>query len=152
MPKTNEPADVFRYYAMQSDDECWPWLGAWGGRTTDKRPYFMSGYRRQMAYRWVYELYHGVTLTPDQVILHSCDRGSFPVGCGNVHHMRLGTPQDNVEDRVKRNRQGMTDRMVHAIRSLLDEGKTQQEVADLFGVSRELISAIATQRKYRHVT
>jgi hypothetical protein len=129
---SNDPADVFRYYAMGNDDECWIYTGnAWGGQAREKRPYFMAQGRRQIAYRWIYELVNGVTLTPDQLILHSCDKGGYPVGCGNPAHMRIGT--------------------VRAIRTLIEQGRTQQEIADLYGVSRETISAIATTRVYKKV-
>lgn len=151
MPARNEPADVFKSYAMGSDDECWPWLGAWGGRTTDQRPYFMANGRRQIAYRFVYELVNGCVLTADQQIRHTCDRGAYPVGCGNPAHMIAGTNEENRQDMVERNRSGMPKAVVRAIRKLLDQGRTQQEIADLYGVSRETISAIATRRNHRTV-
>jgi DNA-binding XRE family transcriptional regulator len=148
----NEPVDVFRVYAMCGDDECWPYTGsAWGGRSQDQRPYFMAAGRRQIAYRWVYELYYGVVLTPDKSILHSCDNGAFPIACGNPKHMRVGTHQENMEDMKARNRHGMPAHVVQAIRKLLSQGRTQQEIADLYGVARETISAIATQRNHGHV-
>ena len=37
--------------------------------------------------------------------------------------------------------------IVRSIRKLRTEGKTQQEVAELYGVSRETISAIDTGRR-----
>lgn len=144
---------MFKVYALGSDTECWPYLGnAWGGLGgIERRPYFMAAGRRQIAYRWIYELFHGVILTPDQMILHSCDNGKYPIGCGNVHHMRIGTNEQNVADRTLRDRQGMPANVVRAIRKLLAEGVTQQEVASRYGVARETISAIATQRTHSHV-
>jgi hypothetical protein len=148
----NEPSDVFRSYRIGKDDECWEYLGnAWGGQEREKRPYFMAGGRRQIAYRWIYELVNGVTLTPDQIILHSCDRGGYPTGCGNPNHMRLGSVQENSDDMMKRERHGLPRSVVRAIRTLIDSGRTQQEIATLYGVSRETVSAIATQRVYKKV-
>jgi len=149
----NEAVDVFKYYDMTpGPDACWPYIGrAWGGQPREKRPYFMADGRRQIAYRWIYELVHGVTLEPSQLILHSCDNGGYPIGCGNVHHMRVGTVQDNSNDMKGRQRHGMPHTVVRAIRTLLQQGRTQQEIATLYGVSRETISAIATQRVYKHV-
>jgi hypothetical protein len=149
---SNDPADVFRYYAMGNDDECWIYTGnAWGGQAREKRPYFMAQGRRQIAYRWIYELVNGVTLTPDQLILHSCDKGGYPVGCGNPAHMRVGTVQQNSDDMMERQRHGLTKSVVKAIRTLLDQGRTQQEIADLYGIKRETVSAIATTRVYKKV-
>jgi DNA-binding XRE family transcriptional regulator len=50
---------------------------------------------------------------------------------------------------MERERHGLPKTVRNAIRTLLDQGKTQQEVADQWGVSRETISAIATQRVYK---
>ena len=148
----NEPVDVFKHYQILNDDECWPWLGPWGGRSgIERRPYFQAGGKRQIAYRWCYELVHGITLTPDQLILHSCDHGSYPVGCGNVAHMRIGTHDDNMQDMTGRARHGLSHSVVRAIRKLLEQGRTQEEIATLYGVSREAISAIATRRAYGHL-
>jgi DNA-binding transcriptional regulator LsrR (DeoR family) len=65
--------------------------------------------------------------------------------------MRLGTVQDNSDDMVARQRHGMPKTVVRAIRTLLEQGRTQQDIADLYGVSRETISAIATQRAHKTV-
>jgi hypothetical protein len=151
MPPTNDPIDVFKLYRMLGPDECWPWLGAWGGQPRERRPYFMSGRRRQIAYRWVYELVHGVTLTPDQFILHSCDKGGEPTGCGNPKHLRVGTREENMNDAMQRHRYGLPKTVVRAIRRLLSEGRPQQEIADLYGVARTTISAIATEKTHNAV-
>jgi hypothetical protein len=148
---SNEPSDVFQYYRIGTDEECWPWLGAWGGREREKRPYFMARRRRQIAYRWVYELVNGVELVPKQLVLHSCDRGGYPVGCGNPLHLRLGTVQDNADDMVQRDRHGLPKTVVRAIRTLLEQGRPQHEIAALYGISREAVSAIATKRVHKDV-
>ena len=152
MPSTNEPTDVFTLYDMtQANTECWVWKGAWGGRTTGKRPYFMCSGVRTMAYRVVYNLVNGVTLTPEMQLLHSCDNGAWPIGCGNPAHMRVGTVKENANDRVERQRHGMSHSTVQLIRRLLKRGETQQDIADLLTISRESVSAIATGRTYSQV-
>lgn len=149
---TNQPVDVFKLYDMtKATTECWVWKGAWGGRTTGKRPYFMCDGHRTMAYRVVYNLVNGVTLTPEQLLLHSCDNGSWPIGCGNPQHLRIGTTKENADDRVTRQRHGLSHSVVRSIRKLLAAGRTQQQIADLYEVSRETVSAIATGRTYQQV-
>jgi hypothetical protein len=149
--RSNNPTDVFKLYDMTGGpDACWSFKGAaWGGQAREKRPYFMAAKRRQIAYRWIYELVHGVTLTPDQIILHSCDNGGYPIGCGNPVHLRLGTIQENSDDMMQRERHGLPRSVVKAIRTLLDKGRVQHEIADLYGISRECVSSIATQRVYK---
>lgn len=149
MPR-KDPTDVFALYDMSGGpDACWPWQGSWGANHT--RPYFMASRRRIYAYRWVFELVNGVELTPDQLICHSCDQGEYPVGCGNPAHLRIGTNQDNKNDAVERERVGLPAYAVRGIRTLLNQGKTQQEIADLYGVSRERIRDIAIGHTYKEV-
>jgi transcriptional regulator len=65
--------------------------------------------------------------------------------------MRIGTHDDNMQDMTGRARHGLSHSVVRAIRKLLEQGRTQEEIATLYGVSREAISAIATRRAYGHL-
>ena len=149
--KTNQPTDVFLHVDMRGHDECWPWLGTWGGRSRDRRPYFMCAGRRTMAYRWVWELVNG-PIPDGKLILHSCDNGGHPIGCCNPTHMRLGTVYENSQDMMARERHGLPRIVVKAIMGLLDRGRSQTEIAELYGVTRETISAIATGRSHQSET
>jgi len=147
----NEPEDVFQFIERRGPDECWPWHGVWGGRQRDRRPYFWTYEKRVIGYRMVYMLMHGVELTPDQLILHSCDNGSKPIGCCNPAHLRIGNPRMNSDDMTLRERHGLPTNTVKYIRRLIRERRKQSDIAELFGISRELVSAIATGRVYRHI-
>jgi hypothetical protein len=57
--------------------------------------------RHCLAHRLSYEYANGNVLTSDQIILHSCDVPN----CINPKHLRVGTHQDNVLDKVAKNRQ-----------------------------------------------
>jgi hypothetical protein len=148
MPRRNEPVDVFRHIDMRGRDACWRWHGAYGGRTSGMRPYFSTGSQRWIAYRLVYELVHGVSLNSTQLILHSCDNGDWPIGCCNPYHLRIGSPQENSNDMMARQRHGLPRIVVRNIRRLLSEGRPQSEIAELYGLSRETVSAIKTMRVY----
>jgi hypothetical protein len=53
------------------------------------------------AHRLIYMLSNNIdNLLPDQIIRHTCDNPK----CINVKHLLLGTHEDNVKDRVERNR------------------------------------------------
>ena len=148
---SNSPTDVFKHIKMQGPDDCWPWTtGTWGGRQSDRRPYFQAGSRRRIAYRWVYELVNG-ELPEDALILHSCNQGGYPIGCCNPAHMRIGTHDENMKDMTDRQRHGVPHMVVRAIRRLIEQGETQQNIADRYGLTREAVSAIATGRTYKHL-
>ena len=147
---SNTPTDVFAYVRMQGPDDCWSWTGAWGGRASDRRPYFQAAGKRRIAYRWVYELVHG-PLPDDLLILHSCDQGGYPTGCCNPAHMRTGSHDANMKDMTDRQRHGLSHHVVRAIRRLIEQGETQQAIAERYGLTREAVSAIATERTYKHL-
>src|SRR5262252_9419703 len=104
MPVRNTIDDIWRYIDMKTADECWPWLGSWGGRRDHMMPYFSAHGARWIAYRKVFELTHGVDLISTQMLCHSCDNGARPIGCCNPNHLRIGTNQDNVDDAKMRQR------------------------------------------------
>ena len=149
MSKANRPEDVFKSIDMSGGRHaCWPWQGPLAGRDKD-RPYISIRGKSVIAYRVVYELVHGVKLESNQLIRHTCDNSL----CCNPEHHVLGTHQENMDDMKDRERHGMPHHTVVAIKNLLDAGKmTQEEIAEQFGKSREIVSKIATGRLYSHVT
>lgn len=151
MAKKNKSIDVFKHIIRAGPDECWKWSGHFGGRQSSLRPYFTTEGKRYIAYRLVYELVKGHPVPDDALILHSCDNGGFPTGCCNPAHMRIGSHKENMADMKHRERHGLPHHVVRAIRKLLADGRTQEQIAELYGVSRETISAIATRRVYNHV-
>ena len=85
--------------AVAGEDECWLW-------TAKARHKFGYGVftvatgHVQTAPRVAWALENGVI--PDAGhVLHSCDRPE----CCNPKHLRVGTPKDNADDKVERNRQ-----------------------------------------------
>lgn len=82
-------------------------------------------------------------------VCHHCDNRA----CVNVEHLFLGTNSDNMKDMYNKGRGNnffkdnppnakLKPEDVVLIKQLRQEGKTQQEVGDLFGVDRSLISQI----------
>jgi DNA-binding XRE family transcriptional regulator len=146
MPRTNTIADVFKHINMHNGDTepCWEWRGKFNAK--DQRPYFTVDGFRQPAYAVSLIAFKGPKKNKDDVARHKCDNGTAPIGCCNPHHLEWGTKQDNSNDMVERERHGLPKIVVRAIRKLLSTGETQQSIADLYGVSREAISAISTGR------
>ena len=139
----NKREDVFKHIDMSGGpDACWQWKqkpGAGKGRGKP-RPYFSVAGRKYLAYRLVYELVHGVELTQAQMIRHTCDN---PLCC-NPKHMLIGDHDDNMQDMVERDRHGLPSHVVRAIRKLLAEGRTHQSIADLYGISKTVVTRINT--------
>lgn len=145
---------------------CWRWKGATGGR--DARPVIEIDGRKQYVARLMLLLVKG---PPAEVVemlkvshhhdhednyeramrrfvaRHKCDNK----GCPNPGHLEWGTHRENMKDMKERERHGLPHYVVRNIRKLLAKGRTQEEISDLYGVSRETISAVATRRVYDHV-
>jgi hypothetical protein len=90
-------------------------------------------------------------------LLHSCDNRR----CVNPAHLREGNHQQNAQDRVDRGRsaQGSSHgraRLAESDISQIDilywqEKRTEQSIADLYGVSRGTISHAIFRRNWKHV-
>lgn len=124
---------------------CWPWRGALAGR--DKRPTTVYKGRREYVARLLCTLVNGPPPDAKSVARHKCD---FKLCC-RPDHLEWGTHVDNMRDMKERERHGLSHFVVRNIKRLLAQGRPQEEIAALYGVSRETISAIATGRVYSHV-
>ena len=143
MPRTpNRPVDVFKHIDMSggNENECWEWKGRLNPK--DNRPYFTVAGQRRPSYAVVLELYTGEE-AKGRVARHQCDNSV----CCNPHHLVWGDHQDNMNDMKERERHGLPKIVVRSIRKLLAEGRTQSDIAELYGVSRETISSISTGRR-----
>src|SRR6187402_2793810 len=78
------------------DGECWIWTAS---KTHLGYGYFyLSG--RQAAHRVSWEISNNAKIPAGMFVLHSCDNPS----CVNPGHLRVGTPKENVEDKISRGR------------------------------------------------
>jgi len=144
MPRKNNINDVFRNINMHGGnrDVCWEWKGSINKK--DGRPYFTVEGRKRPAYNVALEAFIGHAPDSGCVARHRCDN---PICC-NPTHLDWGSKQDNSDDMVSRERHGLPKTVIRAIRTLLKEERSQQEIADLYGVSRETVSSIATGRSH----
>jgi hypothetical protein len=83
--------------------ECWGWGGyrnrAGYGVLTIPSTTSKSGYTSMLVHRLSHLLYKG-PIGEGMVVRHACDN---PI-CSNPDHLSLGTPNDNVQDTIKRGR------------------------------------------------
>lgn len=109
--------------------------------------------RKTLVHRAVYEDNFG-PIPEGMVIRHSCDNTS----CINPEHLILGTHQDNVNDRVQRNRSALgsnngrsvlTEEDVISIRA--DTTSTQKELGKKYGVNPKTISDIKRYKLWKNV-
>ncbi len=133
---------------------CWLWTGSTG-----------EGYgqlnvegKLETAHRISWEMHYGPI--PDGMwVLHKCDNRP----CVNPSHLFLGTPQDNMDDKMAKGRANnakgentgnakLTEKAVRSIRKDLARGESQSSVARRYGVYSTTIWLIAHGRTWTHVT
>jgi uncharacterized UBP type Zn finger protein len=132
---------------FHSPDGCWYWLAG-----TNVNGYGTIGNKGKsyLVHRVLYSI-----LVKDPGCLNVCHTCDNPL-CINPHHMFLGTQADNVRDMVRKGRRArttgennpkskLTNDQVYKIRELVT-GKNDQQIADLFNVSKTTICAIRNNK------
>ena len=99
-------------------------------------------------HRLTYALHNNID--PDDmknlVVMHTCDNPP----CINPDHLRLGTHQDNMTDKInkKRHKTKLTEQQVLDIRA---SNKSGVELGNEYGVTKATISDIRLRKIWRHI-
>lgn len=153
--ETDDLAERLRFYAPEGEpNECWEWTAA---RNKGYGVIAIEESKLRGAHIVAWEVASGRELPKGMIIRHTCDNPP----CVNPAHLRLGTHGDNVDDKVGRERQsrgethGMAKLNTAAVLEIcarLSRGRSQQLIAQEFGVSQGTVSLIATGKGWAHVT
>lgn len=115
--------------------------------------------RKLSAHRVSFALTNG-PIHEGMCILHGCDKPE----CVNPAHLRIGTHQQNVDDRTARGRRAPTTGERSGSHKLKEAdvrdirvkyamgGVTQAELGRAYGVSPKTISDVVNRRRWRHLT
>lgn len=152
--RTKEEA-FWKYVTPQDSDSCWLWQSSTSSRGYGKFTY--KG-KTHAAHRFSYELHHG-PLNEGQMACHTCDNPA----CCNPHHLFAGTPLDNVIDKMEKGRHRwakgkesphakLSEQDVRNIRNLREQGLTQREIAERFGIGQAQVHRIVHYQRWAHVT
>lgn len=158
-----------RLGTMKSDD-CWLWTGA----KTVSGYGWLSGYGERKAHRVAWVVANGCAVPGRLHVIHSCDNRA----CVRPEHLRVGTNQENNDDKVARarakhinigDRNGMnthpekravgsrngfsklTEQDVLEIRRRANAGEGAAALATAFHVSTPTINRIKQRRIWRHI-
>lgn len=132
----------------RAESACWPWVGDFG---TSGYGQINVGGRNLGAHRIAYQLATGERID-GFVIRHDCDNKA----CCNPAHLRRGTQQDNVTDRVVRGRSargescGRSKLNAVQAKAILDAPtwKAGAVMAVQFGASKHAASDIRSRRSW----
>ena len=144
---------------VEEPDKCWPWTGSKG---KEGRGYWRPSWRHEsikhVAARVALALAEDRIVGEDDYVLHSCDTPN----CCNPKHLRVGTLQDNADDRTKRGRNNhvfgpshpktsLTEDDVRLVRTLRSEGWSDGMLSFHFNVSRGVVNQILSGKSYKWV-
>jgi hypothetical protein len=132
---------------------CWEWSGF---RMPTGYGRFSLGGNEYYAHRAAQELWNGPLTSARPHALHSCDNPP----CINPEHLRAGTPQDNVADRVARGRSAsyrtgwskLGDESLKQLFEYKSAGVSQADIARQLGVSPSLVYFVLTGRAHAERT
>lgn len=143
--------DIDRFWSKvnKDDSDCWNWNAYY-----DKDGYgqIKINGKNMGAHRVAFEIYHNQKIKEGMFILHSCDNRK----CVNPAHLREGTQQENINDKVERGRcrngnlkgeahgsSKLTQQQVNEIRERYAVGNiSQKELGEEYGVKQTTICDI----------
>lgn len=151
------PIELVKFHGWEvMDTGCWEYRGnirssGGYGRVTQRGKALVV--TRVVYSEWVGPIPEG------HLIRHKCDNPP----CINPDHLETGTVRDNTRDMFERGRARpprgemqkhsiLTEQTVREIRAMWsDGGKTQREMAEMFGVSVPTISSVIHRKRWAHV-
>ena len=148
MTRKNTQQDFWNKVDIKGPDDCWNWTGALHKEGWGVFRYENSDTRK--TYRLAIT-FAGQDPT-DKVVRHSCDNPT----CCNPAHLSLGTQQENIQDRVKRNRSAraypgnrrLTDDDIRTIRQSTEKVSV---LARQYNLSWPSIKSIIEKKCYKDI-
>ena len=147
---TYDLARFFSRVEIKKQPRCWIYKGS---IACDGYPSFSLRGKSVGGHRFSYMAFYG-PIPPDLVIRHTCDNPK----CVNPYHLETGTHQDNMRDKLLRNRTVKGDRNGRSIltedqvRRIVEDGRPYTEIAFDYKVHPATIRLIMTGRNWSHVT
>lgn len=140
----------------QENSQCWSWMGAISSNGYGKFSCYVRGsFYCASAHRLAYQYLVG-DIPFGMYVLHKCDNP----GCVNPEHLFIGTPLDNMRDKVAKGRQQrgsthpnskLTEEQVVDIRTRVACGENRKEIAKSYAIAKSTVDCISCRVSWKHV-
>jgi hypothetical protein len=143
--------NILFWNKVNKTDSCWLWTAntcrdGYGNITANKIQYKAHRYSL---------LIHGVAVPKGAIVIHSCDNPS----CVRPDHLTVATQQDNMKDKVNKNRQAkgetiglskLTESTVLEIRSLYPS-LSIRKLSRKYNTCENNVRAIVKRETWKHI-
>lgn len=138
---------------VSKGDGCWLWTGS---TTEDGYGVIKDKQKTVRTHRVSWEIHNSKPIPDGLSVLHECDNPP----CVNPSHLRLGTPGDNMIDKMLKGRcrvgsdngsSKLTEEDVRGIKAMLIDETPELVIAEKYSVSRSAINRIKLNKYWRHV-
>jgi predicted XRE-type DNA-binding protein len=141
---------------VDKSGECWIWKGS----TASGYGQIQHNGKMKRVHRLAWELENG-EIPEGLEVLHNCPGRDNPL-CVRLKHLWLGTHKENMHDRDNKgwnmapkgeasNFAKLTNQDVIKIRELYKQNITQNDLAEMFNVSKPNISMLVNHKTWRHI-
>jgi hypothetical protein len=142
----------YEKFLVRPKTRCWIWIGS-----RNKRNYGQMSTRRGCspvhASRVSWGLHYG-EIPRGMFVLHRCDNPP----CVNPEHLFVGNQKENVADMLRK-RRGLVGQKNGQAKLNVDEvlairemsGKSQQQIAQQFGINQQQVSKIRLRKRWAHL-
>jgi hypothetical protein len=135
-----------------NDNDCWICTSHAKPSHRGKYPVLERRGKFYRMSRYIYEIENGY-IDADKFVMHTCDNPE----CINPKHLRLGTPKENTEDMIRKNRKPIGEEVMNSkltelqVVKIYSDPRSLLTLANEYGVSKKTILNIKQGKNWKHL-